>query len=327
MSLFESRYVLQEQYKRDGFISPLDVISEEAALYLRKLYESLERSTGKSANSCGGNLHITDQFVHDVVTSPAILDVVEQLIGPDIMVWNSKVWVKEPESDNFVGWHQDVSWGLEPFDAITVWIALTDVTVASGPIEFIASTHHHSLPHVETYHKSNLLSRGQQIDWDAYNAAHPELPDMVPTKQHYKGVLQPGQCCVFNMRLAHASSPNTSKGRRMGLAIRYMPTTTRTTRPAGDTAMLVRGVDRYGHFLLERPPSETTPEEAAAMRRRSARLKGAAMMKGAIMGKVQSDSVYYGELVAAGGCRHTAVERMRWMCLATFLYVIHSSSA
>jgi hypothetical protein len=80
-------------------------MDEAAAAEVQRTLEGMEKRLGRTANSFGP-LHLTQRWAHALVTSPAILDRVEDLLGPNILVWSSQFWVKEPGSGSFVGWHQ-----------------------------------------------------------------------------------------------------------------------------------------------------------------------------------------------------------------------------
>jgi chlorinating enzyme len=218
--------------------------------------------------------------MHDIVTSPAILDQVEDIIGPNILVWNCQFWIKEQDSLAYVGWHQDSNyWGLEPYELVTAWVAFSDVTMSSGPMQFIPGTHeqHESnFPHDDTYQANNLLSRGQEI----------KFRTKIQPSDVASAVLRPGEFTLFDIKLVHGSPPNEGDGRRVGMAIRYMPTTTRTVRESGDTAMLVRGVDTYGNFIPDLPPkAHATDQEARAAADFSNKLKGSATLVDADMAR------------------------------------------
>ncbi len=147
--------------------------------------------------------------------------------------------------------HQDTNyWGLRPDHLVTAWVAFSNVGEDAGPMEFAKATHLVQLDHEETYNKTNLLSRGQEIAWPE------ELgPDDVDVD-----VLRPGEFSLHHIRLAHRSGPNVSTNRRLGMAIRYMPTWSRSVLRDGIGVMLVRGVDEYGHFRLLPPPQVDSDE-------------------------------------------------------------------
>ena len=117
-------------------------------------------------------------------------------------------------------------------------------------MEFVKKSHLVQLEHDETYDKTNLLSRGQEVVWDQ----EPE-PEEVGVD-----LLRPGEFSLHHIRLAHMSGPNNSENRRLGMAIRYMPTWSRSVLRDGIGVMLVRGVDEYGHFRLLPAPQTDSDE-------------------------------------------------------------------
>jgi non-haem Fe2+, alpha-ketoglutarate-dependent halogenase len=177
----------------------------------------------------------------DLCRNPRVLDAVEGVIGPNILVWGANFFLKEPHSDAYVSWHQDATyWGLEPSDIVTAWVALTPSTVESGCMRVVPGTHKGGLvAHRETWAADNLLSRGQEIAVDV------DLDKVVDV------VLRPGEMSLHHVDIAHNSEPNRSAQRRIGFAIRYVGAHVRQAGGVRDTAMLVRGEDRWHNFDLE----------------------------------------------------------------------------
>jgi ectoine hydroxylase-related dioxygenase (phytanoyl-CoA dioxygenase family) len=186
-----------------------------------------------------------------LVREPAILDPVESLLGPDLMVWSTEFFIKEPHTPNHVSWHQDLTyWGLDNTDEVTAWLALSDVTVESGCMRFVPGSHKQDIvPHHDTFADDNMLSRGQEIAVEVGEDAAVDI------------VLKPGQMSLHHGRIFHGSGPNQSDDRRFGVAIRYIAPSMRQAVGTRDYAVLVRGEDRFGHFVT--PPAPTgdfTPE-------------------------------------------------------------------
>jgi ectoine hydroxylase-related dioxygenase (phytanoyl-CoA dioxygenase family) len=164
-------------------------------------------------------------------------------------VWSTSFFIKEPRDPGFVSWHQDATyWGLSAPDVCTAWIALSPANKVSGCMKFIPGTHKEQVKHDDTFDKNNLLTRGQEIAVEVDEA-----------KAVY-GELKPGEASLHHVLLFHGSAPNQSDDRRIGLAIRYVPTYVRQAVGATDSATLVRGVDTFHHFEAEpRPRSELDP--------------------------------------------------------------------
>jgi non-heme Fe2+,alpha-ketoglutarate-dependent halogenase len=241
-----------DAYRRDGYFFPVRVFSPHEALQLRAALEAHEAAAGRPLQGKWRvKTHLLFTWADRIVRHAPILDAVEDLIGPDILCWTTNFFIKEPSSPGFVSWHQDAAyWGLQPEEVVTAWVALSESNAKSGCMKVIPGTHRKShIPHVDTFAENNMLTRGQEIavDVDASSAV--------------SVMLQPGEMSLHDIKLVHGSEPNASHDRRIGLAIRYLPAHVRQTKNR-DSAMLVRGVDRYGHFDLE-PRPERDLDEAA----------------------------------------------------------------
>ena len=165
-----------EQFDRDGFQLPLPAVSEKEAAAVRSKIEAAEAASQQGGNGLFTNAHTLYDWFAELATCDAVLDVVQDLIGPDIMIWKSQLWIKESQSGSYVGWHQDARyWGLTPLECVNVWIALSDVREENGPMEFLAGSHTHPYPTEDTYEADNLLTRGQVIDWSPEAAPDPAL--------------------------------------------------------------------------------------------------------------------------------------------------------
>jgi non-heme Fe2+,alpha-ketoglutarate-dependent halogenase len=243
------------QYERDGFVCPVDAFSAQQARRWRDRLEAFERAEGQKMTR-GHNFkpHLLFPWVDEIVHSPAILDAVEDLIGPDIRLFHLTVWPKDPGSGAYVSWHQDATYfALDPICHVTAWVALTDAPVEAGCMEVVPGSHKlGQLRHADMQDPHNLLSRGQT------------LTDEVDRSRTAFMAVKAGQFSLHHTHLVHNSRPNRSNHRRIGFGISYIPTYARCTAPSRVTAMLVRGTDKYGNFDDERRPvAEAGPEERA----------------------------------------------------------------
>jgi hypothetical protein len=247
-----------ERYHQDGYISPIRVMSEnEAARVRERLQEFESRTGGPLRGDLRHKAHLLFPWLADLVRNGNILDAVEDLYGGDLLCWTTNFFIKEARNPAFVSWHQDSTyWGLSEPDVVTAWVALTPSNEANGAMQVVPGTHTmDQIPHRDTFDKHNLLTRGQEIevDVDAGNAVTLNLA--------------PGEMSLHHVRLVHGSPPNPSGDRRIGFAIRYIPTRVRQT-VGQDSATLVRGDDRFRHFELEpRPNAELAPEFLALHKR------------------------------------------------------------
>ena len=171
-----------------------------------------------------------------------MLDVVEQMIGPDILLYNVTYIIKEANSLSHVSWHQDLTyWGLSHDDQVSAWLALSPATEESGCMRMIPGSHKEGVFSHETGEDdTNVLLQSQTVrDVDESRSV------MCP--------LAPGEASFHHGWTLHASMPNHSSDRRIGLNIQYLAPHVRQTKHDHDTAMLVRGKDLHGNFGTDLP--------------------------------------------------------------------------
>ena len=252
---------LAETYRRDGVIS-VRVVSEADAARHRAALEHGEAQLGPLHYL--DKVHTVMMSPYELATHPAVLDVVESLIGPDILLYNSTYIIKEPGSDAFVAWHQDLTyWGLEDPDAqVSMWLALSPATVESGCMSMIPGSHMSgAVVHVKDATDANVLLMGQRIE-----SVDPS--DAIPFP------LAPGEASFHHGWTVHASAPNTSTDRRIGLNVQYLAPHSRHVDGEAMTAMLVRGSDTYSHFGSDvAPASDFEPGAVSRWRALDAAMK------------------------------------------------------
>ena len=247
-----------EQYRRDGFVHPVRVMSVEKALEVRARLEDFEHKSGASLK---GDLrhktHLLFPWLSELVHNNVILDAVEDLYGANLLCWSSSFFTKEARNPAFVSWHQDSTyWGLSKPDVVTAWVALSPSNRSNGAMEVIPGTHlMDQIPHRDTFARENLLSRGQEVavEIDASKAVMVEL--------------EPGEISLHHVRLVHGSAPNPSDDRRIGFAIRYIPTHVEQLADKDDWATLVRGVDTFNHFRHEPTPTSDLDPQFVSLHR------------------------------------------------------------
>jgi len=260
-----------QTYEKDGLLFPIRVFSpEEAAQFLSK-WEAFEHSSGSVVQGkFRYKSHLLFPFVDQIMREPAILDLVEDILGPDIMVWNVNLYPKEPGDGRFISWHQDSAhWGLDNNRIVSVWVALSPATRENGCMRMIRGSHRlGTVPHIDTWDPANILTRGQTI-------AQP-LGEETATSI----VLNPGECSLHHVQMKHSSPPNHSKERRVALAVRYITPSTRQQHHDIDFATLVRGEDAHGHFMSERRPSANMEPEAITFHEKVAKSQGKIFLHG-----------------------------------------------
>ena len=130
------------QYHEQGFLFPIRALSPEAAADYRRRLEGFEAEGGAAREGLRHKPHLLFTFLDELVRHPCVLDAVEGVIGPNILCWASSFFTKEPRSDSYISWHQDLTyWGLEPAEIVTAWIALSPSTIRSGAMRVIPGSH------------------------------------------------------------------------------------------------------------------------------------------------------------------------------------------
>jgi ectoine hydroxylase-related dioxygenase (phytanoyl-CoA dioxygenase family) len=246
------------RYERDGLLFPLRAFPEGEAAALVARLEDVERRFGErypvKALLKSYPMYLLP-FVAELARHPAILDPVESILGPDLMVWGCEFFIKEPMSPKFVSWHQDLTyWGLSDTAEVTAWVALSEATVANGAMRMVPESHRAGIvPHRDTFAADNILSRGQEIAGGVDESRAVDI------------VLRPGEMSLHHGRMFHASGPNLTAGRRIAFVVRYIAPAMRQTRGERDFAVLVRGEDRFHHFVNPPLPTVEFAPDAVAM--------------------------------------------------------------
>jgi hypothetical protein len=261
-------------YESEGYLAPIAVMSEAEALALRAALETIEAGMGGPLRGdIRHKAHLLFPFLADLIRHPAILDAIEDILGADILCWNTNFFIKEADTPSFVSWHQDSTyWGLSSPDVCTAWVALTPSNLDNGAMAVIPRSHtKDQIPHRDTFDRHNLLTRGQEIAVEVDEAEAAPL------------VLRPGEMSLHHVRLVHGSPPNPSHDRRIGFAIRYIPTSIYQLEGT-DSATLVRGADRYGHFELEPQPERDMQDDMLDLHRRLTERAAQILYKGTGVG-------------------------------------------
>ncbi len=252
-----------ERYRDDGILFPIPALSlTEVARFREAFYDLEARLGGKPSAQQLSQTHLYFRWAYDLATHPRVLDAVEDILGPDILIWTVSMFPKHAQDPAYISWHQDGTyWGLTSTQVATAWIALTDSTVENGCMRVVAGSHKRPiLPHKETWAKENLLSRGQEI---LVEVREEDATDVV---------LEAGEMSLHHVNIIHGSNPNRSDGRRVGFAVRFI---TPEVAQIGErlTAVLARGRDDYHHFdLLPEPPGLSIEDAIAAQATAARRL-------------------------------------------------------
>lgn len=258
-------------YREDGFYCPVDVLSSAEAKDYRKRFEAYEAANGGWYTlSKGQKLYLLQTWLAELACNENVLDAVESVLGPNILVWGSSLFIKDPGEGTYVSWHQDATyWGLSKPEVTTAWIALSPSTELSGCMKMVPGSHKlNQLEHRDTLDEKNLLTRGQEIAVDV-SQGDGRLVE-----------LQPGQMSLHDVQIVHASDPNRSDDRRIGIAIRYITPAVSQINAKNDSAWLVRGQDTHGHFIHETPPKADMDPQALAEHARIMNIRQDVLYKG-----------------------------------------------
>ena len=251
-----------EQYRRDGYLSPLVAFSPEIAVANRTQLEAFEVNIGGKVTSAAVDeqyryrFHTLLPWAHELATLPQVLAVIESLIGPDILIYMTTFFIKEAQTGAVTSGHQDATYfGLRPYEHVSAWIALSPASPESGCMQFLPGSQ-----------ALGQLDHRAHVDSTILNGASQKLTGAYDKEIAVSAPLAPGEFSLHHTLTIHHSPFNNSNDRRIGFAVSYIPT---RCHHLGETrrapAMLVSGVDRFGHFDLETAPRKGLEAEAARM--------------------------------------------------------------
>ncbi len=250
------KLLTQEQidhFRRHGYVYPCRAFSAQRAADYQRRIEAYEGAAGHDANQTlkiKGNLAFP--WLMDIARNSNILDAVEDLIGPDIMLFGASIFAKNGRDPRYVSWHQDSAYfGLTPHEEVTAWVAFTEASPTHGCLRVLPGSHiGPDYKHVETFARDNMLAKGQTLEGiDDTRAV--EMP------------LSAGQFSLHHERTAHSSLPNRSHDRRIGFAFFYIPANVASIT-GRRKATLVRGRDAYGHWDADALPQKDLDPVAMA---------------------------------------------------------------
>ncbi|NKB58699.1 MAG: phytanoyl-CoA dioxygenase family protein [Alphaproteobacteria bacterium] len=265
---------IAETYERDGFVFPIDIVSEAEAKEIRADLEAGEKELADRPDELSMLHSYPDRLLPSfdkLIRNQKLIAAASQILGPDLMVWSSGLFIKEANTPSYVTWHQDLTyWGLDDAEEVTAWFALSHSNIESGCMRFVPGSQKKQLvPHVDSFAEGNLLSRGQEVAVEVDDA------DAVDV------ILKPGQASFHHGHLFHASGPNKTGDRRIGAAIRYIKPSMK--QRSGDKSVVahVAGEDRYGNFTVADAPKGRLLESNFALCRTDMAIKSRVLYEGA----------------------------------------------
>ncbi len=196
-----------QQYEDEGFVSPIDIFSKDKAKEIRDEIETIEKKLPGELEKAGRyNAHLISPLLDEVTHNSKILDAVQSLIGKDILVCGTTLFIKNPKEKGFVSYHQDAKYiGLEPYNWVTAWVAITDSNEQNGCMRMWSGSHKDNLKdHDQKFNEGNLLTRGQTVK-------------NVPEQETKALILSAGQMSLHHPKTVHGSGLNKSDDRRIGI--------------------------------------------------------------------------------------------------------------
>ena len=224
-----------KQYKDEGFVSPINIFSKERAKVIRNEIELIEKEMPEELEKSGRyNAHLISPLLDEVTHDPKILDAVQSLIGKNILVCGTTLFIKNPNEEGFVSYHQDAKYiGLEPHNWVTAWVAITDSNECNGCMRIWSGSHKDNLKrHDQKFNEGNLLTRGQTVK-------------DVPREKTKPLVLTAGQMSLHHPTVVHGSDLNKSDDRRIGFVIQSYIGTSVKQILGKNSVQLARGNDEF----------------------------------------------------------------------------------
>jgi hypothetical protein len=253
-----------KQYKDEGFVSPINIFSKEKAKEIRNEIELIENKIpGELEKSGRYNAHLISPLLDEVTHNSKILDAVQSLIGENILVCGTTLFIKNPNEQGFVSYHQDAKYiGLEPLNWVTAWVAITDSNEKNGCMRMWSGSHKDKLKeHDQKFNDGNLLTRGQTVK-------------NVPKEKTTSIVLEAGQMSLHHPTVVHGSELNKSNDRRIGFVIQsYIGTNVKQVL-GKNGVQLARGVDEFNyHEIIGRPQNLLDEKDIKSKKRENDNLQ------------------------------------------------------
>ena len=245
-----------QDYNDHGYVAPIDVLTLDEASEIRKEIEVIENRWPNELDGLGRNyVHMISPIFDKVCHNTKILDAVESIIGKDILICGTTLFVKNPNQKGFVSFHQDAKYiGLEPYNWVTAWVAVTDSNEENGCMRMWSGSHKNNLQnHNEKFNEGNLLTRGQTVE-------------NVPIEETKPVVLKAGQISLHHPTIVHGSGPNKSGDRRIGFVIQsYIGNNVKQVL-GKMYVQQARGMDTYKYHKHVKRPVELMGKKDVALR-------------------------------------------------------------
>ena len=245
-----------KDYEDHGFVAPIDILTSDEANEIKKEIEKIEKKWPTELDGLGRNYaHMISPVFDKVCHNSKILDAVESIIGKDILVGGTTLFIKDHDNKGFVSWHQDAKYiGFEPHNWVTAWLAITDTNEENGCMRMWAGTHKEKIrEHKDTFNESNLLTRGQTVQ-------------NVPLEKTIPNELKAGQLSLHHPMIVHGSTPNRSKSRRIGFVIQSYIGANVDQVIGKVYVQQARGTDKFKYHQHSKRPVELMNDMDVALR-------------------------------------------------------------
>ncbi len=240
-----------KDYEDHGFVAPIDVLTLEEATKIKEEIEYIEKKWPDELIGLGrNNVHYISPIFDQVCHNSKILDAVESIIGKDILVGGTTLFIKDPDKKGFVSWHQDAKYiGFEPHNWVTAWLAITDANEENGCMRMWSGSHKEKIKeHKDTFNENNLLTRGQTVQ-------------NVPLEDTTPNILKAGQLSLHHPMIVHGSGSNKSNTRRIGFVIQSYIGTNVDQVIGKVYVQQARGKDNFKYHEHTKRPSELMSKE------------------------------------------------------------------
>ena len=245
-----------KDYNDYGYVAPIDVLTPDEANEIKTEIEQIENRWPNELDGLGRNyVHMISPVFDKICHNSKILDAVESIIGKDILIGGTTLFIKDPDNKGFVSWHQDAKYiGFEPHNWVTAWLAVTDANEENGCMRMWAGTHKEKIrEHKDTFNESNLLTRGQTVQ-------------NVPLEKTIPNELKAGQLSLHHPMIVHGSTPNKSKSRRIGFVIQSYIGTNVDQVIGKVYVQQARGTDTFKYHEHTKRPVELMNKKDVALR-------------------------------------------------------------
>ncbi len=235
-----------DHYKNKGYVSPVSALTSIEAKEIRDEIEKIEKDWPGALEGINRNyIHLISPIFNKVCLNKNILDAVESIIGKNILICGTTLFIKNPNERGFVSFHQDAKYiGLEPHNWVTVWVAVTDANEKNGCMKMLPGSHKEDLKtHEQKFDENNLLTRGQTI-------TNVQLDRTDPI------ILKAGQVSLHHPKIVHGSGLNQSNDRRIGFVIQSYIGTNVNQVIGKMYVQRARGEDKYKYHEYSKIPLE-----------------------------------------------------------------------